>query len=135
MARRGFTLIEVLVAILLVAVAVVAALKGIRALGDADQKAKRADMLQELALEKLNELEATESPNSFDTSGDFSDRNHPEITWSLDMEQSDTQNLDEATMKVTMGKDSQSLKELIYVPPTTSTTGTPTTGAAGRTTP
>jgi type II secretory pathway pseudopilin PulG len=122
----------VLVAILLVGLAVAGTMHGIKTLGDADAKAKRADLLQELALEKLDQLEGTEDPNSFDTSGDFSDRNHPEITWTLTMEQSDTQNLDEATITTHVGREEQSLKELIYVPPTSSTSTTPSTTGGTR---
>jgi len=122
-ARRGFTLIEVLVTILLVSVALVGAMHGLRALAAADIRARRADLLQALAQQKLEELRATEDPRTLDDRGDFSEQGHPEITWTLTVQPSGAENVDEVQVTATQGDYSQSLKELIYVPPLAGSAG------------
>jgi Tfp pilus assembly protein PilV len=124
----GFTFIEVLVTVVLVTVGIVAAMGGIRAVSQAEVKSQTADLLQNLAAEKLNELTLTIDPTQNGTAGDFSDRGHPDITWNLQIQTTALANVDEATVTATRGRDSQSLATQIYVPPTT-TTATGTAGA------
>lgn len=124
--RGGFTLIEVLVATSLTAVAIVAALGGIRALDQTDAKAHEALILRRLAVEKVNDLRILPDPSQAGGGGDFTDRGITDVTWSADVEPTSVSNLDQVTVTVTKGKDSQEVTTLIYVPTSTGTT----TGAA-----
>ena len=128
MVKSGFTLIEVIVTTMLVAIAVVAALGGIRAMQVADGKARAADLLQRLASEKLQDVTNAEDPATYGSGGDFADRGYPDITWSLDVQASSATNVDEVTLTATQGQNAQSIIEYLYVQPQASTTGT-TTGA------
>ena len=56
---RGFTLVEVLVTVVLVSVAIVGVLGGIRTIQDTNAKARTAELLQRLATEKISGLETT----------------------------------------------------------------------------
>jgi len=129
--RRGFTLVEVLVTTALVAIAVVAGMGAIRAIGIADVKAHDADLLQRLASEKLNDVKILQDPTSSGTSGDFTDRGYSDVTWSLDDEATSVSNVDQLTVTATRGKNSESLTTLLYIP---SSTGSTTSSTAGSTT-
>jgi len=127
--NSGFTLIEVVVTAMLVAIAVVASLGGIRAMQVADGKSRAADLLQRLAAEKMEDVVNTEDPSNSATSGDFADRGYPDITWSLEFQPSSATNVDEVTLTATQGKDSQAIIQYLYVQPAATSTGTTTTGA------
>ena len=124
--RRGFTLVEVLVATVLVAIAVTGVMGGIGALTSAQAKARDADLLQKLAAEKINDLSTLTDPTTIGSSGDFSDRNYPDVTWTADIESTNITNVDEVTITASRGKVSQSLMTMVYVPPQTGTTTTAT---------
>ena len=86
MTTRGFTLVEVLVATLLVAVAVTGVMSGISALTLAQSRARDADLLQRLAAQKINDLSILADPTTVGSSGDFSDRKLPGCDlWSADI--------------------------------------------------
>ena len=73
-ASSGFTLIEALIAVVLVGVGVVAVFGGIRALTAAQSNAETADLLQRLAVQELNVVTSTTSdPTTANTSGDFTE--------------------------------------------------------------
>jgi prepilin-type N-terminal cleavage/methylation domain-containing protein len=125
----GFTLIEVLVATILLGVGIVGSLLAMRSVAKAQAAAQTADLLQRLAAEKLEDIKYLADPTQNGTSGDFSDRGYPEITWSLDDEASGVTNVDEDTVTVTSGKQSQSLETMIYLSQTATSTSN-TTGSA-----
>ncbi len=132
MAKRGFTLIELIMATFLVAVAVVAVMGGIRSLGAADVKARRADLMQRLATHRLNALRSSEDLNSAAESGDFSEEGYSGILWSVSVQPSGIENLDDVKVTVTYQNEVQELSELIYVQPVTGGgAGAGATGAAG----
>jgi Tfp pilus assembly protein PilV len=118
------------VASVLVAVAITGVLGGIRALGVAQAKAQDSDLVQRLAAEKINDMRILADPTSNGTSGDFSDRNYPDVTWTADVESTSVTNVDEITVTATRGKVSQSLMTLMYIAPATSTS---TTGSSSST--
>lgn len=128
---RGFTLIEMLVAIVLVSIGVVAVFGGIRSMGAAQAKAQTADLLQRLAAQKLSEFESVTDPNSADSSGNFYDQGYPDVTWSMTLQQAEASNLDQITVTTTQGNISQSVNGLLFVRPTTATSSTG--GSAGTT--
>ncbi len=117
--RRGFTLVEVLMAALLVAVAVTAVMGGLRALGQADVKVARNQLLQRLVTAKANEVLASTDPSSFGDGGDFTDAGYPDITWTIDVQTSGATDVDEVTVAATLDDDEQFLTFLQYVRPLT----------------
>ncbi len=121
---RGFTLIETLVAVVLVAIGLVAVFGGIAALNRAEVKARSAELLQSLAMQKISEYGAVTDPRSAETSGDFSDQGYSDITWRFVDEPSGITDVDKLTVTVAQGSEEQTLTTLIYIRPTTSTTGT-----------
>jgi type II secretion system protein I len=127
----GFTLVEVLVTTVIVALALVGVLGAISSETKAEAYANDAILLQRLANEKLNDLRVLQDPSDDGGNGDFSDRGYPDVTWSADVETSSTENLDQVEVTATRGKSSQSITTLIYVIPATSTSTTTT----GTTTP
>lgn len=117
MGRRGFTLIELLVTIMLVAVALVGVMGGLRALGQAELKARKADLLQRLAAQKMEEIGVVIDPRSGENGGDFSEQGYPDITWTMDVQPSTEADVDEVTVTATQGADSQSLTGLVFIRP------------------
>ncbi len=109
-------------ATILVSVAVVGALGGIRALQGSEAKAKTADLLQNLAAEKLNDMRYLADPSDNGDAGDFSDRGYPDIHWTADIETSDVDNVDSVTVTVTQGKEAQTIKTMMFVTPQSSST-------------
>jgi type II secretion system protein I len=126
--KTGFTLIEALVALALVALALVGVMGGIQSLGKADIKARDADLMQRLVAQKMMTLGVTEDPSTADDRGDFADQGHPEIAWQMDVEPSGTDNLNQVTVTATKDNESQALTGLVYTRPTT-TTAAAATGA------
>ena len=128
--RRGFTLVEVLVALVLVAIALTGVMGGIRALGAADAKARGADLLQRLAAQKLSEMGAVTDPRTTEDSGDFTDQGYPDIEWTMTIEPSGAENVDRIAVTATRGNDEQTLMGLVFIRPITGGSGD-----AGGTTP
>ena len=122
-ARAAFTLIEMLVTVVLVSVAIVGVLGGIRAISSSDLRAREAVLLQRLAVQKLNEMGAVTDPTTADNKGDFSDQGYPEATWTVEVQPSGTEDLDVLTVTVTRGQATQTLTGQLFVRPTTGTTG------------
>jgi Tfp pilus assembly protein PilV len=129
--RRGFTLIEAMVAALLVSIGVVAVFGGIAALNRAEARSRDADLLQSLTLQKMNEMGAVNDPRTADTSGDFSDRGYPDVTWEIDVEPSGAQDVDKITVTATRGQAEQKLTQMLYVPADT-TAGANAAGGTGQ---
>ena len=114
---RGFTLIEVLVTVVLVSVAIVGVMGGLRAIGAASAGARTADLLQGLASEKLNDLRLLSDPGAGSKGGDFSDRGYDDVTWSATVEASGAANVDQVTVTATRGGASQAMTTLMFVRP------------------
>jgi prepilin-type N-terminal cleavage/methylation domain-containing protein len=121
--KRGFTLVEVLVAASLIAVTIVGVMGGIRALGKADAKAHTADLLQSLARQKMNELGAVTDLSATADSGDFADQGYADCAWSVTIEPSGATNVEKVVVTTTRGTETQALTELMYVRPLTGSTG------------
>ena len=51
-------------------------------------RAADAELLQTLAMQKMNELGAVTDLNTADTKGDFTDEGHADVTWTMDVEPS-----------------------------------------------
>ncbi len=104
---------------MLVAVALVGVMGGLRALGQAELKARKADLLQRLAAQKMEEIGVVIDPRSGENGGDFSEQGYPDITWTMDVQPGTEADVDEVTVTATQGADSQSLTGLVFIRPVT----------------
>jgi prepilin-type N-terminal cleavage/methylation domain-containing protein len=124
---RGFTLVEVLVTLVLVTIGIIGSLNAIQAVEMTEDKAKTVDLLQQLAVEKINDLTTVTDPSTYGSSGDFSDRGYPNATWNLDVEPTSVANLDEVTVSAKLGQESQAVTTEIFVQTTTTSATTTST--------
>ncbi len=122
--KRGFTLIEVLVTVVLVSVAVVGVLGGIRSIQAAGARVRDADLMQRLVAEKMGDIRLLSDPSTGGNAGDFSDRGHADITWTADVETTATTDVDKVTVTATRGGQSQALTTLVFVRPSGGSSGT-----------
>ncbi|HZH97617.1 MAG TPA: prepilin-type N-terminal cleavage/methylation domain-containing protein [Fimbriimonadaceae bacterium] len=118
-ARRGFTLVEALVAVALTAIGVVAVLQGMAALTKAEAMMIEKERMQKLALDKYNEIAGTS--DRLTTTGDFSDRNENRYSWSATVEPTGVESLDQLTVTVSLTGTNREREEtvsgLIYEAP------------------
>ena len=87
--------------------------------------------MQQLALDKYDELVATEALQSNALSGDFSDRGNDRFLWQANVGTTSVTNLDYLTVTVTDRNNDQSkvtIDGTVFVAPTTDTTTGGTTG-------
>jgi hypothetical protein len=86
-----------------------------------------SEQMQQLAVDKYDELVATESLQTDSLSGDFSDRGIDKFLWSATVSQTGVTNLSGLTVTVTPREGPDTLKStingVVYQPPQTSTTG------------
>ncbi|MCY3023879.1 MAG: prepilin-type N-terminal cleavage/methylation domain-containing protein [Planctomycetota bacterium] len=82
--HRGFTLMEVLAAAVLVAIVMPAAMHGISVAASLANVARHRTEAAALAQSKLGELQATRGWQTGNLSGDFGPE-HPEFRWSADL--------------------------------------------------
>ena len=127
--RAGFTLIEVLVTTALVGIALVGVLTALGRLSQVDSYTRNAELLQRLAAQKLSALRVEGDLRTAATKGDFSAEGYPDADWSLALQATDDENVEEATITATRGQAEQALSERIFFrPATTTTSGTGTGG-------
>ncbi|MES2463910.1 MAG: prepilin-type N-terminal cleavage/methylation domain-containing protein [Armatimonadota bacterium] len=127
--RRGaFTLVEMLVTIVIVAVAVVAVFRTIASLTETDIRARDADLLQRLACQKMSEMGVVTDPRTAENSGDFADQGYEAVTWTVEVEPSGTLNVEQVTITAQRDEASQQITGLIFQRPLASAGST---GSAG----
>ena len=114
----GFTLVEILVTTLFVAIAITGVMGGMSSLSKADMRAHKAELLQRLAAQKLKEIQTVTPVTTASTSGDFQELGYPDALWSLGVVSSGVTNVYSATVTASQSGESQSLTVLVYVPPT-----------------
>ncbi|CAN5578900.1 N/A [soil metagenome] len=122
--RRGFTLIEALVAAVLLAVGVSAVMVALGRQVRTEANVRRREVLSGLAQAKLDELSAT-STTQTDSDGDFSDEGYPDVTWKSTTEDTGVADLQALTLSLTdKGASAAAIKAttLIYTQPTSTTT-------------
>lgn len=118
MRRRAFTLIEVVVSAVLVAVGISALVSSLGSFSQAQRRMIDRERIERLADAKLKELAATRSYQS-ETEGDFEQEGQPGFTWEAETEISGIENLVELRVTVSKEGTDQSViaRTLLFDPP------------------
>ncbi|MFZ4508339.1 MAG: prepilin-type N-terminal cleavage/methylation domain-containing protein [Fimbriimonas sp.] len=120
--RRGFTLIEVVVSLLLLGVGIVGVLGGLSAITQSESRLEDRETMDRLAIDKLEELLATGDVDSATLSGDFSDRAENRFTWSATVQPTGIQDLEYVQVTIARRSNDQvtrSVEKVFYRPPET----------------
>lgn len=121
--RRGFTLLEAMVGVVILAIGIVGALTSFGTLIRVEDRARQTERMQRLAQDKLAELVAT-GQAATSSNGDFTEQNEPGYTWNLEVNTSGITDLNAVSLTVTQtgANGSTRLDTLLYVPPVTTET-------------
>ncbi len=115
--RRGFTLVEVLVAMVIVALAMVGAMGAMAGMNRAEVAVLEKDLASRLAHDKLQEIVATESWN-VETSGSFTDAGVLDYTWSIEVVPTGVEGVTGLRLTVSaQNKRGATLETAVYEPP------------------
>ncbi|MCX6341988.1 MAG: prepilin-type N-terminal cleavage/methylation domain-containing protein [Fimbriimonadales bacterium] len=121
--KKGFTLVEVVVSVALLAIGIVVSLGSLSAMTKTEVKLRKTEEMNRLAVQKIEEVLAVGNATTAETSGTFDDYGYTGYEWSLDVAPSGTENLD--TIRVTVTEASAnssagvSVSSLLYTPPNT----------------
>jgi len=117
--KRAFTLIEVLAAVVLLGVGIVAVLSALSSLTGAEARMRETERMLRLAQTKYDELVATSEQLNSPQSGNFEEQGEPNFTWSSEVEPTGVENLDAITVTVTKRNSDKEVETsgLIFVPP------------------
>lgn len=110
--RRGFTLVETLASVAVVAIGVTAALGALGYIAKADAKSKLREEGQRLAIQKIDELLATGDYQVTPNGGDFSEYGKSDWSWSAVLKPSGTEYVDRLGVTVTHEGPGQYSKEI-----------------------
>lgn len=117
---RGFTLVEAIVSVALLAVGIVAALSAIGQMTKTEALVQEGERMRRLADEKLQELIATRDYETL-TEGDFTERGENRYTWTSLLEPTGVENLEVVTVTVVRVDRRDDLgheaSQLIFIPP------------------
>ncbi len=125
--RRGFTLVEVLASVVILAVGIVGVLQGLSVMTRAKARFAETEVMTRLAHEKVEELAATSTDITSNDSGDFTDRGDQKFGWSSSATVSSAANLYTLVVTITKHADPNKtvvVSTLVYVPAPTTTAGT-----------
>ena len=121
--KKGFTLVEVVVSVALLAIGIVVALGSLSAMTKTEVKLRKTEEMNRLAVQKIEEVLAVGNATTAETSGTFDDYGYTGYEWSLEVAPSGTENLE--TIRVTVTEASAnssagvSVSSLLYTPPST----------------
>lgn len=121
--KKGFTLVEVVVSVALLAIGIVVSLGSLSAMTKTEVKLRKTEEMNRLAVQKIEEVLAVGNATTAETSGTFDDYGYTGYEWSLEVAPSGTENLD--TIRVTVTEASAnfsagvSVSSLLYTPPST----------------
>ncbi|MFM9873601.1 MAG: prepilin-type N-terminal cleavage/methylation domain-containing protein [Fimbriimonadaceae bacterium] len=123
-AKRAFTIVEVLVAIFVLAVGITGLVGSIAGLTRAESAVSERDLIDRISHEKLDELVATGTWQS-QAGGSFDDTRYSNYTWSIEEVNVGITNLTGLKLTVTsQDKGETTLSTIIYTPPAATGTGT-----------
>jgi type II secretion system protein I len=118
--RRGFTLVEALASVALLAVGIVAAVGTLGRMANSEALLQEKERMARLADEKLQELIGTGDFQTV-TSGDFQERGENRYLWSAALEPTGIENLEVVTVTVARQDERGELEsvasQLIFIPP------------------
>jgi Tfp pilus assembly protein PilV len=121
--RSGFTLVEALTAVVLIAVGIVGTLGSLGAIAKSQSRAMDQETMQRLALQKYDEVAALKTVTSGEATGDFSDQNELRFNWRVDRTATGTGNLDSVLVtvsRINRPQERAEIEGLLCEPPTTS---------------
>ena len=121
--RRGFTLVEALVAVILCGVGVVAAMQALASLQKTNINAVHAERLLRLATNKIEEIGVTTPITETPTDGDFTEDGAPDATYNIDIQVGSVDGTYVVTITATDQVTQQSLSTVLFDVTTTSTSG------------
>jgi prepilin-type N-terminal cleavage/methylation domain-containing protein len=126
-AKRGFTLVEVVTAVALLGIGIVVSLACLSGMTKTEIRLKQSELMNRLAVQKLDEILAVGSIDTVPNSGDFTDVGVEGFEWNLEVAPSDLENLQ--TVRITVSESSNpsvpgaAVHSLLFTPPETTTTG------------
>lgn len=100
--RRGFSLIEALVSIVLLGVGITAVAGGLGALAQSNSRLERSTQMFQLGTSKLDEIIATGESRQGNPSGDFAAEGYPEYRWETQILPSGVENLNVVRLTVAL---------------------------------
>ena len=127
--RQAFSLVEAIAAAALVGIGVTGVLTGIRTILATESRARNTDLLQRLAVAKLDEIGTVVDLQTAENEGDFTEQGYPGVQWTLTVETTDDASVSAVTVEAAQGDNSQSATTWVYSG-TTDDTATPTTPGA-----
>lgn len=98
--RRGFTLVEALVCVALIAGGIALCMTTLSEIGRAENRVTDRETMQKLALSKYDQLIVLGTLSAGQTSGDFSDIGDTRFQWRADRSPSSVGNLDVIRVEV-----------------------------------
>ena len=122
--RRGFTLVEALVAVILCGVGVVAAMQALASLQKTNINAVHSERLLRLAANKIEEIGVTSPVTETPTDGDFSEDGAPDASYNIDVQVGSVDGTYVVTITASDAVSQQSLSTVIFDASSISTTGT-----------
>lgn len=122
--KRAFTMVEVLVALFLLGVGIVACMGALTGLERAEIFVQQRDRLSRLAHDKLDELLATEGWRD-EAGGSFDDPRLSDVTWTATSEETGTENVVAVRVTVIKGTQETHAETLVYEIPETTGGTTP----------
>lgn len=93
-------MIEAVAAIALVGIGVASSMSGLGAMAKTDRAMQGREVMQRLAVQKYDEIVATNGINTAELNGDFSDRSDNTYEWRAEVQPSGEENLEILTVTV-----------------------------------
>lgn len=122
--RQAFTLVEVIVATVILAIGIVSLVGALGGLTRAERAVSDKELITRIANDKLQELIATEAWQS-EAGGSFDDPNLDDFTWSLEEVNVGIENLTGLNLTVdSSNRGEVTVSTIVFTPPETTGEGT-----------
>jgi len=116
-------LVEALVSIVLLGVGITSVMGGLSAMAKNQTRTRQVELLNQLLVQKFDEITATEDVFNGTTGGDFAAEGHPDIQWNAEVSTTGTTDLEAVTLTAEIGDTiSARYTGLIYRQPAETTT-------------